>query len=145
MDAYNITLHAHSGLRWIALLLALVVVIKSIAGLVGKSEYSKLDNILGASYVGFMHLQLLLGLVLYFVLSPITEMALNDFGAAMKNSELRFWAVEHLSVMLLAIIFAQIGRTRSKKADISKKYKLQAIFFGASLLLMLAGIPWGRI
>ncbi len=145
MDAYNITLHAHSGIRWIALLLAIVVIVKSLVGLFSKSEYAKLDNILGASYVGFMHLQLLIGLVLYFFLSPVTEMALNDFGAAMGNPELRFWAVEHLTLMILAIVFAQIGRSKSKKAEGSKKFKLQAIYFGASLLLTLAGIPWDRM
>jgi len=129
----------------LALALALIATIKSLIGLFGKSEYAKLDNIFAASFVGTMHLQLLIGLILYIFLSPITASAFSDFGAAMKNSELRFWAVEHITIMIAAVAMAQIGRSKSKKAsDNSKKFKLQVIFFGIALVLMLAGIPWGR-
>jgi Na+-driven multidrug efflux pump len=103
MTAYSFTLHAHSGLRWLVLLLAIVLVVKSLAGLFGGGKYSKLDNVLSVSFVGTMHLQLLIGLILYFFLSPITDMAFKDFGSAMKDSELRFWAVEHLVIMILAV------------------------------------------
>ncbi len=145
MNTYTAFLHIHSAVRWIALALAIFVTVKSLMGLGGKSAFGKTDNIFAASFVGTMHLQLLLGLVLYFFLSPITESALSNFGGAMKNAELRFWAVEHASMMVLAVVVAQIGRSKSKKAtDAAKKFKLQAIFFGAALLLMLAGIPWNR-
>ncbi|WP_421897018.1 hypothetical protein [Marinoscillum sp.] len=146
MNTYTAFLHIHSTLRWVALALAIFVTVKSLMGLSGKSVFGKKDNIFAASFVGTMHLQLLLGLILYFFLSPITESALSDFGGAMKNPELRFWAVEHTTMMVLAVVAAQIGRSKSKKAaDSAQKFKLQAIFFGAALLLMLAGIPWNRI
>lgn len=146
MNFYVLFLHLHSVLRWIALAVVVILVIKSIIGLTSKSAFGKLDNILGASFVGTMHLQFLLGLVLYFIFSPITETVFADFGAAMKNAELRFWAVEHVTIMILAIALAQIGRSKSKKAaSDAKKFKTSLIFFGLSLALMLAGIPWGRI
>lgn len=146
MDIYQIVLHAHSGIRWITLLLAIVVGVMSLIGLFSSGTYGKKDNILAASFVGTMHLQLLLGLVLYFFLSPITDMAMKDMGGAMKDPELRFWAVEHFALMLLAVVAAQIGRTISKKAeDSSVKFRFQAIFFGVALLLMLVGIPWARV
>ena len=146
MSAYNIVLHAHSGFRWLVLLLVIFVVIKSLAGFFGRKPYAKLDNILSASFTGLMHLQLLLGLILYFFLSPLTQAAFEDFGSAMRTSELRFWAVEHLVLMLLAVIAAQVGRSISKKSTDSKvKFRFQAIFYGISLLLMLLGIPWNRI
>jgi hypothetical protein len=147
MNAYTITLHSHSGLRWIALLLAVAVVVKSLIGLFGGGKYQKLDNILAASYVGTMHLQLLLGLVLYFFLSPIAAEARSaGFGVMMSESELRFWGMEHFVVMVLAVVAAQIGRSISKKAeDASVKFRFQSIYMGISLLLMLLGIPWERI
>jgi hypothetical protein len=146
MNTYQIVLHAHSGFRWLALLAAVVIVIKSVIGLIGNGKYQKLDNILAASFVGTMHLQFLLGLVLYFFLSPVTKAAFEDFGAAMKNADLRFWAVEHLFIMIIAIALAQVGRSTSKKATEDKsKFKKQLIFFGISLVLMLAGIPWDRV
>ena len=146
MSAYSIILEAHSGFRWLVLLLAVVLVIKSLAGLFGAGNYSKLDNILAASYVGLMHLQLLIGLVLYLFLSPITDLAFKDFGAAMRDEQLRFWGVEHIVIMILSIVAAQIGRSISRKAeDGSVKFRFQAIFFSISLLLMLFGIPWNRI
>lgn len=146
MDTYQIILQAHSGFRWLALLLALVVILKSLAGLLSKSGYQKLDNIFAASFVGTMHLQFLIGIVLYFFLSPVTKAAFQDFGAAMKNGDLRFWAVEHLFIMIIAIVLAQVGRSSSKKAATdNSKYKKQLIFFSLSLILMLAGIPWDRV
>jgi hypothetical protein len=146
MNAYNITLHAHSGFRWLVLLLAIVLIIKSLIGLFGSGKYGKLDNILSASFVGFMHLQLLIGLILYFFLSPITTSAFDDFGAAMGNAGVRYWAVEHITVMILAIAAAQIGRSVSKKAQKdSIKFRQQAIFYTISLALMLTRIPWDRV
>ena len=145
MSFYSIMFHAHSGLRWLILLLAVVLVVKSLIGLFGGGKYSKLDNILSASFVGFMHTQLLLGIYLYFT-SSLVKTAFLDFGAAMKDSELRFWSVEHISVMILAIVAAQGGRSIMKRAsDDSVKFRFQAIFFGVSLLLMLFAIPWDRL
>lgn len=145
MNTYQILLHAHSGLRWLVLLLAVIVMFKSFMGMFGKPTYQKIDNILAASFVGTMHLQFLIGLILYFFLSPLTAQALSDFGSAMKDDTLRFWAVEHLTLMILAIAAAQVGRSLSKKKEDPRlKYRFQGIFFGLSLLLMLLGIPWDR-
>ena len=144
MSIYNILLQAHSGTRWLALILAIVVTIKSLSGFFKGKEYQKLDNILAVSFVGFMHLQLLFGLILYFI-SPLVKEARMDFGAAMGDSELRFWSVEHLTIMVLAITAAQIGRIVSKKSETNKiKFRQQSIYFGISCLLILLGIPWDR-
>lgn len=135
---YSFLLHFHSGLRWLILLAAILVVLKSVIGLFGGSKYGKLDNILAASYVGMMHLQLLTGLILYFFLSPFVTYQMSDPIS-------RFWSVEHLALMLFAVIAAQAGRTISKKSgDAQVKFRFQSIFMGISLVLMLLGIPWNR-
>lgn len=139
---YTFFLHLHSGLRWLALLVAISVVLKSIIGLFSNGQYSKLDNILSASFVGFMHTQFLIGLILYFFLSPYT----TRFTFNMSDPTERFWSVEHISLMIISIVAAQIGRSISKKSsDSVVKFRFQSIFFGISLVLMLVGIPWNRI
>lgn len=98
--------------------------------------------------MGTLHLQILIGLLLYFFYSPITTSALKDMGLAMKVAEIRFWAVEHIFIMVVAVIIAQIGSIRVKKSSVSsKKFKLQAIFYGIALALILSRIPWtdGRL
>lgn len=146
MNTYTILLHAHSGLRWLVLISSAVVLIKSLAGLFGGGKYAKLDNILAASFVGFMHLQFLIGIILYFI-SPIAKEARSaGMSGMMSDPALRFWGMEHLVMMVLAVIAAQLGRSLSKKSqDDSVKFKFQSIFFGVSLLLILFGIPWGRV
>ena len=142
---YETFLFIHSWLRWIVLALAVLVIVKSFLGWQLKTTYGRSDNALSASFVGSLHLQLLIGLVLYFFLSPITTSAFQDFGGAMKAASIRYWAVEHIFVMILAVIIAQIGRTRSKKASTNKKkFKTVTIFYLMALLLMLSRIPFNE-
>lgn len=139
---YTFFLHLHSGLRWLILLAAIVVVLKSLVGLFGGTKFGKFDRIIAPAFVGLMHLQLLIGLILYFFLSPYT----SDFSFNMADETVRFWSVEHLALMLFAVIAAQVGRSISKKTeDAQVKFRFQSIFFGMSLVLMLLGIPWGRM
>ena len=146
MNTYTIFLHAHSGLRWLILISAVAVILKSLIGLFGGGKYAKLDNILAASFVGLMHLQVLIGLVLYFI-SPIAKEARNaGMSGMMSDPALRFWGMEHLVMMILAVVAAQVGRSLSKKAQSDHvKFRYQSIFFIVSLLLILFGIPWGRV
>ena len=96
-------------------------------------------------YTISMDIQLLLGLLLYFIFSPITRAAFQDFGAAMSNSGLRFFAIEHALVMLLAVVFAHLGSALSKKApDSTGKFKRAALWYALSVLLLIAGMPWFR-
>ncbi len=143
---YTGFLHLHDTLRWLLLLSLVTTLVKYLIGWLGNQSWKKTDNLMGIVFTSLMDLQLLVGLVLYFFLSPITKLALNDFGAAMKNADLRFYAVEHLSMMLIAVILVHIGRAKSKKviADASK-FKIATIFYGLALVVMLAAIPWGRV
>ena len=140
---YEFFLFMHSWLRWVVLTLALLVIVRSFWGWKGKKTYGKGDNALSASFVGSLHLQLLIGFVLYFFLSPITTSAFQDFGGSMKAASIRYWAIEHFLVMIISVIIAQIGRARSKKAGASvKKFKTAAIFYSIALILILSRIPF---
>jgi len=143
---YTGFLHLHDALRWLLLLSLIVTVLKYLAGWLGQKPWTKTDNVLGIVFTSLMDLQLLTGLVLYFFLSPLTKIAFSDFGAAMKNADLRFYAVEHLVMMLVAVVLVHIGRAKSKKAktDVAK-FKTASIFFLIALVVIVAAIPWGRM
>jgi hypothetical protein len=143
---YTGFLHLHDTLRWLVLLSLVVTLVKYIFGWFGNQSWKKTDNILGIVFTSLMDIQLLTGLVLYFFLSPVTKLAMSDFGAAMKDPGLRFYAVEHFSMMLIAVILVHIGRAKSKKAKTdSAKFKIATIFFLIALVVILAAIPWSRV
>lgn len=88
-------------------------------------------------------LQLLLGLVLYFGLSPFTKQALTNIGGAMSNSALRFWAIEHAVGMVAAVVLVRMGRVMSANAKSPTSARnRRLICFALATVLMLASIPW---
>jgi len=143
---YTGFLHLHDALRWLLLLSLIITLAKYLAGWLGNHSWKKADNILGIVFTSLMDLQLLTGLVLYFFLSPITKIAFSDFGAAMKNADLRFYAVEHFAMMLIAVILVHIARAKSKKAlkDVAK-FRISSIFYLIAMVIMVAAIPWSRL
>lgn len=142
---YDIVLFLHSWIRWFILILGLVVLVKAYSGWFGNKPYLKGDHGMSAGFMGLLHLNLLLGLLLYFFLSPYVQSAFNNFGAAMKEAGLRYWAVEHILVMIIAVVVAQVGRIRAKRATTDlAKHKTIAIWYTIAIVLMLSRIPWGE-
>jgi hypothetical protein len=140
---YSAVLLLHSWTRWLVLVFGLIAIFRAFGGWQGRRAWVGADNGMGAAFVGSMHLQLLLGLLLYFVLSPVGLQGMKVAGA-MKDPVARFWGVEHIAVMILAWAAAQIGRSVSKKAtDAVVKHKKAFIWFTISLILVLLMIPWG--
>jgi hypothetical protein len=90
-----------------------------------------------------LDVQMLLGLLLYLAVSPNMQPILADFGAAMKDPTLRFWAVEHLVTMFAAIAIAHVGRALARKAatPAARRTRLM-VCFGLSTVLMIIGMPW---
>jgi hypothetical protein len=90
-----------------------------------------------------LDLQLVLGLLLYFALSPTTAAIFNDFGAAMRDPVARFWAVEHLTAMLVAIILTHVGRILARKAQTPEAGRIRLLVcFGLATLLIILMTPW---
>ena len=142
---YNLILILHNLLRWLILIFGALAVIRAFYGWFGKKEWAQIDDRLGLAFTVGMDIQLLLGLLLYFVFSPITRRAFQDFGAAMADSDLRYFAVEHILVMLIAVVMVHIGRALWRRANTDVgKHKRAAIFFTLGLLVILAAIPWFR-
>lgn len=140
---YAAFLLIHSMLRWVVLALALVAVARAIGGVSGRREWLKSDQSIGAWFTGSLDLQLLIGLVLYIFLSPFTREAFADMAAAMRNPPLRFFAVEHMTGMIVALALAHIGHARSKRAaEPAQRHKAALIFYALALVVMLLSIPW---
>lgn len=140
---YLTVLFLHSWLRW----LALIAGVGATFAAFGKGA----ERLRGAERWGLifmitLDLQLLLGLLLYGFFSPYTAAAMNDFGAAMRDPMLRFWAVEHLTMMLAAIVLVHVGRVLARKTgDVDKKRMRLLICFGLAVLLILLGMPWAEM
>jgi len=145
MTFYSVVLLLHNWTRWLVLIFGLIAIFRAFGGWQGRKPFTSADNGMDAAFVGSMHLQLLLGLLLYFVLSPVGLSMMRAMGgAAMKDPQARFWGVEHITAMILAWAFAQIGRSKSKKiSDAVLKHKTAFIWFTVSLVLVLLMIPWG--
>ncbi|MFO7829957.1 MAG: hypothetical protein R6V23_15140 [Bacteroidales bacterium] len=142
---YTGLLHTHNMFRWLVLIALVLALVFAFAGWAGKKEWTKRDKITGLILTIFMDIQFLVGLILYAFVSPFTKAAFADFGAAMKNADLRFYAVEHILLMVIALVVIHVGKAKSKKASISwKKHRTAAIWFSVGLILILAGIPWDR-
>lgn len=133
---YQALLTTHSYLRFVVLILLIVVIVTSLAGWLGKKDYTNTDNKLNLSLFISTHIQLLLGLILY-VVSPQVR-----FGeTTMKDSLTRYWTVEHLTIMLIAIVLITMARITSKKLPTATaKHKRVFIFNLIAFLLILLGI-----
>jgi cell division protein FtsW (lipid II flippase) len=137
---YTGFLHLHTVVRWVVIALFGVVLVR--AFLRRGQAYEVRDRKLLGALVGTFHLQVIIGLVLHLVLSPITKAAMADMGVAMKNAGLRFFAVEHLTMMLLAAVLITVASVRVKKAEEPKKYQTTLTMVGATLVLVLVAVPW---
>jgi hypothetical protein len=133
---YNGLLFTHSYLRYIILILLIVVIITSLMGMVNRKPYTNGDNKLSLYLFIATHLQLLLGLILFFV-SPVVQFS----GEAMKDSATRYWLVEHNTAMLIAIVFITLARTTSKKmTDSQAKHKRMLVFNLIALIIIVLTI-----
>jgi hypothetical protein len=132
----------HSLLRWIVIIACVWALVRVWSGFLGRSEWTRKDQTAGLLFTTVLNLQLILGVILYAI-SPITRTAMMNFSAAMKDSTLRFYAVEHLAGMLLAVVIAQAGYSLAKRAALDRaKFLRAAIAYSIAALLILASIPW---
>lgn len=131
----------HNLLRWLVLLFGIWAVLNALVGLSSKKEYVASDKKGGLFFMIFMDIQLLIGLVLYFV-GPWFNYA-KHMGEIMKDSNTRFFTMEHALLMLIAWILVHVGVSSVKNTSASnKKFKKSLIYFGLALILILAAIPW---
>jgi hypothetical protein len=136
----------HSYWAYLVLLIVVLATINALAGFFSNREYSAKDFRISLFALIVTHIQLLIGLVLYFI-SPLglQNITTNGMGVVMKDSVSRLYAVEHPMVMILTVVFITIGYSKHKKNLLSsKKFKTLSIFYTLALVLMLSRIPWSQ-
>ncbi|MDB5206423.1 MAG: hypothetical protein JWR72_1498 [Flavisolibacter sp.] len=143
ISLYNAMVHAHSIGRWIVLLLLLFAIFNSL--IAGNRPFIKSDNRLGLLLTIFSDLMLLVGIYLYVVGERGYKLfaGYGSMGAVMKDAYARFYAVEHMAGMLIAIILIHIGKAQARKPIGDKaKHRRTMIFYFLALLIILVSIPW---
>ena len=136
---HDFLLMLHTYLRWVLLLVAVLACFHYVQGYFTGQPFTGVSNKLGVWYIALIHTQILLGLGLYLFFILQTELP----AGWIKVAALRFRVLEHPTLMLLAGVIAQIGRSLSKGASTAKqKLGKGALLYPISLLLLLLGIPW---
>lgn len=136
MSAYQIFKYLHSGLRFVVLILIVLAILQALAGWLGNKTYSQGNRKLNMFAMISAHTQFLFGLILYFV-SPFVQFGSNT----MKDATTRYWTVEHIAMMLFAIVLITIGHSKSKKATQPQlKHRAIAIFYILAVLIIVVAI-----
>ena len=139
---YQYLLALHSLTRWFVLTSLLYAIYRSYRGWVNENEYSPFDNKVRHWSATIAHVQLILGLWLYFI-SPITDYFLHHYSVAVHEREIRFFGMEHSLMMILAIVVITISSILSKRQSSAKgKYKTLAIGYTLAMLIILSSLPW---
>ena len=132
----------HSLLRWAVVILGFWTVLNALVGFFGKKEFSRHDNLSNLLFMISCDIQLLVGLILYFINNWLGLMQTTP-AVVMKNPGLRFFAVEHGVMMILAWVLVHVGRVAIKKTMNDRiKHKRMLLFFGLALVIILAAVPW---
>jgi hypothetical protein len=135
---YDFIQKFHSGWAYLALLLLVFAVVNAFMGMSSKREFTAKDRKIALFGLIGAHIQLLVGLILYFV-SPLGHALLGE----MKDADARLTSLEHPLINIIAIVLITIGWSKHKKAENgTAKFKSIAVFFGIGLLLILSRIPW---
>ena len=143
-NMYTFIQKFHSGWAYLALLILVLAVVNALMGFMGKKEFTEKDRKIALFGLVFSHIQLLIGLALYFI-SPKGYTLISEvgMGTVMKTAALRLTVVEHPVINIIAIILITIGWSKHKKELTSLgKFKSILIFYAIGLILILSRIPW---
>jgi hypothetical protein len=135
---YQFFQKTHSGWAYLLLLILIIAFLNAAIGYFSKKEFTSKDRKIALFALVFTHIQLLIGIVVYF-LSPVGLAVLGE----MKNADLRLTSLEHPLTNIIAIILITIGWSKHKsKTTGLEKFKTFFIFYGLGLFLLLLKIPW---
>ena len=138
----NYVLIAHNILRWGVLFFGLWTLLNALSGVFGKRKYTAADNKSNLLFMIFCDIQLLIGLILYFNGIWFTMLKTNA-KEVMKDNIMRFFALEHVVMMIIAWLLVHIGRSMVKRSNNdAQKHKRMLLYFGLAFLIIIAMIPW---
>lgn len=141
---YNILKTVHSYWAFFVLTILFIAILNSLIRIISKKSFNSTDLRISLFGLIFSHIQLLIGLILYFI-SPWFDQWSSLGMGIMKNNESRLYLVEHPITNILAIFFITIGWSLHKKqSKSSKKFLRISLFYGFGYILLLSRIPWSK-
>ena len=133
----------HSYWAYLVLIVLISAVLKSVIGYFSNKDYDANAFRVSLFTLIVSHIQLLIGLVLYFTSARFDLWSDLGVGEVMKNANIRLYLVEHPTINILAVALITVGYSKHKKKLVSKpKYKTIAIFYSIALILIFSRIPW---
>jgi hypothetical protein len=139
---YSILLTTHSLLRWLVLASLLYSIFIGYRGWLSNKPFTKADGVVRSVTTTIVHVQLVVGVWLYCI-SPIVHYFLHNFSSAVHERQIRFFGMEHITMMAIAITVLTIGSSKSRRKTIDReKFKTMAVWFTIALLIILSSIPW---
>lgn len=139
---YSVLLTIHSLVRWLVLISLLIAIYRAYKGWRGNEQFTKFDNAIRIATVTTSHVQLVLGISLYCI-SPIVRYFLSYFKTAVHEWQVRFFGMEHITMMVIAIVLITVGSVKVKRQTTGQqKFKTMAIWFTIALVLIFSSVPW---
>lgn len=140
---YASLLALHSLVRWAVVAAVVQALAVSWAGWISRRPYAPLGRRSAAIATAALDAQILLGLALYFLASPITRAALSAPGPALGEPEARYWMLEHPILGLTAAALAHVGSVRARRALADgDRWWQAAVFSTAAAVVVAAAVPW---
>lgn len=139
---YAVLLTTHSLFRWMVLATLLYAVYRGYRGLINKQTFTAFDDSVRHLTATISHIQFLIGIWLYLI-SPIVSYFFHDFTTAVHERHIRFFGMEHITMMFVAIAVISVGSVKAKRKETSKaKFKTMAIWYTLGLIIIFLSIPW---
>lgn len=140
----NATLQAlHSYWAYLVFIILVIATVNALYKLLSGKEFSAFDFRISLFTLIVSHIQLIIGIILFFIGDYLGIIKETGMGEVMKNAALRDKIVEHPTTMIIAIALITIGYSKHKKKLTSKpKFKMLALFYTLALILIVAKIPW---
>ena len=138
---YSFAFKIHILISSITLLAGIVSIVLSAQGLIRKREYGRSDSGASLAFNVALYFQLILGFLIYYLLRSALEGPLWEVPDTQNDASLRFWAIEHIALMIFALFLTQLGRVFIKKSLGSyRKFRASLFYFGTSLILILFSV-----
>lgn len=135
---YSIAFKIHIVISSITLLAGIATIVLSVQGLIRKREYGRSDSGVSMIFNVALYFQLILGFLIYYLLRTSLEGTMWEVPDTQNDASLRFWAIEHIALMIFALFLTQLGRAFiNKSKGAFRKFRASLFYFGASLLLIL--------
>ena len=142
---YPYVLGLHNIVRWLVLLAGAWIVVLAWRGWLGKGRWTATEDRATRAFTGMLDFQFLIGLSLYLVFSPLTRSAFADMGSAMRDAPIRYFLVEHPTLMVAAVAIAHVGAVKVRRSmGDAEKFQRAAIWFGLALAIVIGFTPWAR-